>query len=205
MHLDLRISPQIFGKIQNDTNVNFRDLGEDDSWKKLKQKVSLHCPFNCPRLSRQTQIQIEDAPNRQYTVICIGQKIGLGLLRQIYIEREADQFAFIIWSGQKKLTIYVDHSEALQWARKAVCGLITMQSYGWLMFFHLVSMYQCYLHGRICTKIQVYCSKPESFERNKAWTKNNIARAAETADKQERVKFSKYIHMSHYFFLRVAK
>ncbi len=31
VHLDLRISPRIFGKIQNDPNVVFRGLGEGDS------------------------------------------------------------------------------------------------------------------------------------------------------------------------------
>ncbi len=31
VHLDLRISPLILEKIQNDPNVNFRGLGEDDS------------------------------------------------------------------------------------------------------------------------------------------------------------------------------
>ncbi len=34
-----------FEKIRNDTNVIFRGLGEDDSWKTLKQKISWHCPF----------------------------------------------------------------------------------------------------------------------------------------------------------------
>jgi hypothetical protein len=31
VHLDLRISPRIFEKIQNDPNVKIRGLGEDDS------------------------------------------------------------------------------------------------------------------------------------------------------------------------------
>jgi hypothetical protein len=31
VHLDLRISPRIFGKIRNDLNVVFRGLGEGDS------------------------------------------------------------------------------------------------------------------------------------------------------------------------------
>jgi hypothetical protein len=30
VHLDLRISPQIFEKIQNDPNIIFRGLGEGD-------------------------------------------------------------------------------------------------------------------------------------------------------------------------------
>jgi hypothetical protein len=34
VHLDLRISPWIFEKIQNDPNVIIRGLGEGDSWKK---------------------------------------------------------------------------------------------------------------------------------------------------------------------------
>ncbi len=38
VHLNLQIS-------QNDPNVIFRGLGEGDSWKNLKQKVMLHCPF----------------------------------------------------------------------------------------------------------------------------------------------------------------
>jgi hypothetical protein len=36
VHLDLRISPRIFGKIRNDPNV--RGLGEGDSWKKPEAK-----------------------------------------------------------------------------------------------------------------------------------------------------------------------
>ncbi len=44
-HLHWQISPQIFEKIPNDTNVIFRDLGEDDSLKNLKQKISWHCPL----------------------------------------------------------------------------------------------------------------------------------------------------------------
>jgi hypothetical protein len=31
VHLDLRISPRIFEKIRDDSNVTFRGLGEDDS------------------------------------------------------------------------------------------------------------------------------------------------------------------------------
>jgi hypothetical protein len=37
-HLHWRISPQIFEKIPNDTNVIFRDLGEDDSLKPEAKK-----------------------------------------------------------------------------------------------------------------------------------------------------------------------
>ncbi len=46
VHLDLRISQQIFEKIWNDPNVIIRGLGEGDSWKNLKQKILWHCPFN---------------------------------------------------------------------------------------------------------------------------------------------------------------
>ncbi len=38
VHLDLRISPQIFEKNRNDPNFIFEGLGEDDSAKILKQK-----------------------------------------------------------------------------------------------------------------------------------------------------------------------
>jgi hypothetical protein len=40
VHLDLRISPQIFKKIQNDPNVIFRGLEKGDSWKKTWSKKS---------------------------------------------------------------------------------------------------------------------------------------------------------------------
>jgi hypothetical protein len=46
VHLDLPLSPQIFENIWNDPKVIFRGLGQDDSWKYLKQKISWHCPFN---------------------------------------------------------------------------------------------------------------------------------------------------------------
>ena len=46
VQLDLRISPRIFEKIQNDPNVIITGLGEGDLWKNLKQKISWHCPFN---------------------------------------------------------------------------------------------------------------------------------------------------------------
>ncbi len=46
MNLDLRISLSIFFFFNwIDPNVIFRGLGEDDSWKNLKQKISWHCPF----------------------------------------------------------------------------------------------------------------------------------------------------------------
>jgi hypothetical protein len=38
VHLDLRISPRIFEKIQNDPNVIIRGLGEGDSWKNHEAK-----------------------------------------------------------------------------------------------------------------------------------------------------------------------
>ncbi len=38
VHLDLRISPQIFKTIRNDPSVIFRGLKEDDSWKKSEAK-----------------------------------------------------------------------------------------------------------------------------------------------------------------------
>jgi hypothetical protein len=46
VHLDLQISLGIFEKIWNDTRgVILGGLGEDDSWKNLKQKISWPCPF----------------------------------------------------------------------------------------------------------------------------------------------------------------
>ncbi len=48
VYLDLRISLHILEKILNDSNIIFRGLGEDDSWKKyhdtlpLKQNISAH-------------------------------------------------------------------------------------------------------------------------------------------------------------------
>ncbi len=41
LHLELRI----FEKIWNGTNGILKGLGETDSWKKLKSKISWHCPF----------------------------------------------------------------------------------------------------------------------------------------------------------------
>ncbi len=46
VHLGLRISPRIFKKYLKWPTLIFRGLGEDDSWKNLKQKISWHCPFN---------------------------------------------------------------------------------------------------------------------------------------------------------------
>ncbi len=43
----VNISLRIFDKIWNDFSVIFRDLGEDDSWK--KKKISWHCPFKSLR------------------------------------------------------------------------------------------------------------------------------------------------------------
>ncbi len=45
-NLELRISPWIFEKIRNGLNGLIRGLGETDSWKNQKQKISWHCP--CP-------------------------------------------------------------------------------------------------------------------------------------------------------------
>jgi len=48
VHLDLRISPQIFTKMWNDPNVIFRGLGKkDDSWKKTWSNKSCYTvPLN---------------------------------------------------------------------------------------------------------------------------------------------------------------
>ncbi len=45
VHLELRISPRIFEKIWNRPNWILRGLGETDSWKNQKSKISWHCPF----------------------------------------------------------------------------------------------------------------------------------------------------------------
>ncbi len=47
VHLELRISPRIFELrvIPNGTNGIFRGLGETDSWKNLKSKISWRCSF----------------------------------------------------------------------------------------------------------------------------------------------------------------
>ncbi len=50
-HLELGISPQICEKIWNCPNGILRGLGETDSWKNHKSKISWHCPFkgaHCP-------------------------------------------------------------------------------------------------------------------------------------------------------------
>ncbi len=46
VHLELWISPQIFDKNWNGPYGIIGGLGETDSWKQLKTKVSCHCPFN---------------------------------------------------------------------------------------------------------------------------------------------------------------
>ncbi len=51
VHLHLRISPQIFDKIQNYHNVIYGDLGEMIHEKILNQKISWHCPFNIVSLN----------------------------------------------------------------------------------------------------------------------------------------------------------
>jgi hypothetical protein len=48
VHLELRISPRIFEKIRNGSIGILRGLGETDSWKKQKSKISRHCPFKHP-------------------------------------------------------------------------------------------------------------------------------------------------------------
>ncbi len=45
VHLELRISPRIFEKIRNDPNGILRGLGETDTWKNRKSKISWHCSF----------------------------------------------------------------------------------------------------------------------------------------------------------------
>jgi hypothetical protein len=45
VHLELRISPRIFEKIRNGPIGILRGLGETDSSKKQKSKISWHCPF----------------------------------------------------------------------------------------------------------------------------------------------------------------
>ncbi len=44
-HFDLQTSRWIFEEILNGPIVTYRVLGEEDSWKNLKQKISCHCPF----------------------------------------------------------------------------------------------------------------------------------------------------------------
>ncbi len=47
VHLELRISQRFFEKIWNGPNglMVYSCLGQTDSWKNLKSKISLHCPF----------------------------------------------------------------------------------------------------------------------------------------------------------------
>ncbi len=45
VHLEMRISPQILEKIWNGPNGILKGLGETDSWKNHKLKISWHCPF----------------------------------------------------------------------------------------------------------------------------------------------------------------
>ncbi len=51
-NLELGISPQIFEKFRNGHNGILRGLGETDSWKNQKSKISWHCPFNILQLLR---------------------------------------------------------------------------------------------------------------------------------------------------------
>jgi hypothetical protein len=45
VHLELRISPRIFEKNRNGPNCILMGLGETDSCKNQKLKISWHCPF----------------------------------------------------------------------------------------------------------------------------------------------------------------
>ncbi len=45
VHIELRISPPIFEKIRNGPNSILRGLGETDSWKNHKSKISWDRPF----------------------------------------------------------------------------------------------------------------------------------------------------------------
>jgi hypothetical protein len=45
VHFELRISPRIFEKIWNSPNGTLRGLGETDSWKNQKSKISWQYPF----------------------------------------------------------------------------------------------------------------------------------------------------------------
>ncbi len=45
VHLELQISPRIFVKNWNSPEGIFRGLGETDSWKSQKSKISWHCHF----------------------------------------------------------------------------------------------------------------------------------------------------------------
>ncbi len=45
VHIELRISLQIFEKIWNDPNGILRGLEETDLWKNQKSKISRYCPF----------------------------------------------------------------------------------------------------------------------------------------------------------------
>ncbi len=53
-------------KIRNDQNVIFRDSGEDDSWKNLKQKISWLCPFRQFSVSCKTGAKIYFS----YKILC---------------------------------------------------------------------------------------------------------------------------------------
>ncbi len=50
LHLELVISPRIFERIRNGCNGILRGLGEADSWKNLKSKISWHCPFHSGKM-----------------------------------------------------------------------------------------------------------------------------------------------------------
>jgi hypothetical protein len=63
VHLDLQISLRIFEKIWNDPIIIFRGLGEGDSWKKPKAKISWHCHFK----SLSKDLQGTGTPDSQVT------------------------------------------------------------------------------------------------------------------------------------------
>ncbi len=52
VHLELRISPQIFEKILNGPNGISGAWGKLIHVENLKSKISWHCPFNFPRLKK---------------------------------------------------------------------------------------------------------------------------------------------------------
>ncbi len=52
VYLELRVSLQIFEKIRNGPNGILRGLGETESWKNQKSKISWHCPFKASRAPR---------------------------------------------------------------------------------------------------------------------------------------------------------
>ncbi len=64
VHLELRISPRIFEKIRNGSVGILRVLGETDSWKKQKSKISWHCPFNLLPSSSLRYVELTIVPSK---------------------------------------------------------------------------------------------------------------------------------------------